>query len=65
MMSSYSAWGTHRSAARRYLTRPKLDILNMPGENKGIFGFNLIWQFGTPLTHRILYEGLCVDDRTT
>jgi hypothetical protein len=32
--------------AWRWLWRPKLDLLGMPGENKGIFGFNLIWMFG-------------------
>ncbi len=28
---------------RRYLRRPRLDVLEMIAQNKGVFGFNLIW----------------------
>jgi alcohol dehydrogenase len=28
-----------------WLWRPKLDVLNMPGDNKGVLGFNLIWLY--------------------
>lgn len=28
-----------------WLRRPKLDVLNMPGDNKGVTGFNLIWLY--------------------
>ena len=31
--------------AWKFLRRKKVDPLNLPGENKGILGFNLIWQF--------------------
>lgn len=26
-----------------YLTRPKLDVLRLAGDNKSVMGFNLIW----------------------
>ena len=29
----------------KYLTRPKIDAMELPGENKTIAGFNLIWMF--------------------
>lgn len=28
-----------------WLKRPKLDVINMPGDNKGVIGFNLIWLY--------------------
>lgn len=28
-----------------WVWRPKLDVLNMPGDNKGVIGFNLIWLY--------------------
>jgi NADPH:quinone reductase-like Zn-dependent oxidoreductase len=28
-----------------WLQRPRLDVLSMPGDNKGIIGFNLIWLY--------------------
>jgi NADPH:quinone reductase-like Zn-dependent oxidoreductase len=28
-----------------WLRRPRLDVLNMPGDNKGVIGFNLIWLY--------------------
>jgi NADPH:quinone reductase-like Zn-dependent oxidoreductase len=28
-----------------WLNRPKLDVLAMPGHNKGVIGFNLIWLY--------------------
>ena len=31
--------------AWKFLKRKKVDPLSLPGENKGILGFNLIWQF--------------------
>jgi len=31
------------SIVPKFLTRPKLDVQHMIGENKGVFGFNLIW----------------------
>jgi len=31
--------------AFKFLRRKKVDPLMLPGENKGILGFNLIWQF--------------------
>ena len=31
--------------AWKFLIRRKVDPLSLPGENKGILGFNLIWQF--------------------
>ena len=30
----------------QYLSRPMVDPLQLPAENKAIFGFNLIWMFG-------------------
>ena len=35
--------------ATRYLSRPMVDPLALPGDNKAIFGFNLIWMFGIAL----------------
>ena len=31
--------------AWQYLTRPRVDPLALPGQNRGIVGFNLIWMF--------------------
>jgi len=30
---------------KKFLTRPKIDAMELPGENKTIAGFNLIWMF--------------------
>ena len=31
--------------AWQWLQRPKLDLLSLPGTNKSVAGFNLIWMF--------------------
>lgn len=36
--------------------RPKLDVLNMPGDNKGVLGFNLIWLYDRLEILADLYE---------
>lgn len=42
-------WPPNLLAAARLLfawaTRPKLDVLNLPGQNKAALGFNLIWLY--------------------
>lgn len=40
-----------------YLRRPKVDVQNMPGDNKAIMGFNLIWLYEkVELMYEILKE---------
>eukprot|EP00200_Dunaliella_tertiolecta_P002356 CAMPEP_0202337316 /NCGR_PEP_ID=MMETSP1126-20121109/40_1 /ASSEMBLY_ACC=CAM_ASM_000457 /TAXON_ID=3047 /ORGANISM="Dunaliella tertiolecta, Strain CCMP1320" /LENGTH=389 /DNA_ID=CAMNT_0048927469 /DNA_START=212 /DNA_END=1381 /DNA_ORIENTATION=- len=41
-----------------YLTRPKLDLLKLPGENKGVLGFNLIWLYEKIDMFEALYQSL-------
>ncbi|KAF5834252.1 chaperonin 10-like protein [Dunaliella salina] len=41
-----------------YLTRPKLDLLKLPGENKGVLGFNLIWLYENIDMFEALYQSL-------
>ena len=46
--ASYANPGNLRNYLRmlwHYLSRSKVDIQNMPGENKSIMGFNLIWLY--------------------
>jgi alcohol dehydrogenase len=45
-----------------YLTRPKIDPQNLPEENKGILGFNLIWLYEhKEMMHEILEELQAMD----
>ncbi len=42
---------------RHYLTRPMVDPQNLPNQNKGLFGFNLIYLYErADLMHRLLGE---------
>ncbi len=42
---------------RHYLTRPKVDPQNLPNQNKGLFGFNLIYLYErADLLHQLLQE---------
>lgn len=41
LMAPASLWGLVQ-LAWGWVNRPKLDVLNMPGDNKGVVGFNLI-----------------------
>lgn len=42
---------------RHYLTRPKVDPQNLPNQNKGLFGFNLIYLYErAELMHQLLQE---------
>lgn len=39
-----SLWGLLK-LGWSWLRRPRLDVLNMPGDNKGVIGFNLIYLY--------------------
>lgn len=39
-----------------WLRRPRLDVLKMPGDNKGVVGFNLIWLYDRLELLASLYE---------
>ena len=48
--------------AWKFVRRQKVDPLMLPGENKGILGFNLIWQFDRQEElARLLAELLALD----
>mmetsp|Transcript_32986 Transcript_32986/g.39932 ORF Transcript_32986/g.39932 Transcript_32986/m.39932 type:complete len:479 (+) Transcript_32986:86-1522(+) len=44
-LKGMQALGAWIKLAWQWLFRPKLDLLSMPGSNKAVFGFNLIWMF--------------------
>ncbi|WP_051049905.1 alcohol dehydrogenase catalytic domain-containing protein [Nafulsella turpanensis] len=55
--TSHSARPNYPKLLWKYLKRPKIDPLRLPGENKSLMGFNLIYLYEqTDLMHQLLSE---------